>query len=465
METKNYDEIAIEGSLWEILKNYCGIEKREQIVNNYRRFFNYKLHEIFDELNRTKHVHVSKDKTSLKHNIIDEEIKKLKSNGEYEKMLEREDIIEGKKTQFKDEAKIPWSKLLSDDYKVYYHRWSWRNVASIYKINDYRKIKNDKKEHRNKNKNIYIQWVANFFVYQKLPLRIFNLDDHEIEHINQYEDYVYSLKFNKDANKTFEENYIKRFEGVIKSTRQKIYVYDYTDQYPRKENVLEPYYKAHKYLYEKIEEQLKSNNQLQYTRIIALPFGEHLNKGDSVRDLYAKFLECCSVVLFEHITRVLKENLIHETIESVSVPEYLNIEEEDKVVINTGFYLINKPSRIYQFALIDDIVVSEMYRYHITGKCYPDVLFIEQVHDKHPHYIITMKEFLSLFKETKVIGQNFMPFDKIDLLYKIDSEVFNDFGDILDELIERNSRDDTKKDTVSALKNKKSIYNKYKITI
>ncbi len=456
MQRKDYDSIAIkdEKSLWNILTLHCANkQKREAVLAEYKKLLSYEDNELFDELNRTKYKHKQRDKNSKKK--ILEPIKKELNKDNKEQRLK--DILT-------DESKIEWNKYLKDQQVVHYHKWGNRNVATIYNIEEFEKeilqAKETKSFEGRLNKNKYLEWAKNFFIYQKIPLNKFDLNEFEIEYISRYEDYVFSLKYDRSfGSDRFKEEYVNRFINIIENTHKKILIYDYTDKYPRKDKVLEPYYNAHKELYEKIEYQIEHSKKLQYTRVIALPHGDHLSSDHSIRDLYLKFTKVCSKVLFEHICSTLSQQLINDTDNAINISDDESIEEEDKIVIQTGFYVINKCSRIYQFALLDDIVVTELYRFHVTGKCYPDVLFIEQLHEKHPHYLITYKEFRSIFKENKFMGDRNKKFDEIDLLYKIDEEVFLKFGELLEELIDENRK---KKISNMVLNEKVDIFKKYK---
>lgn len=361
----DYDKLALEESLWSIITNACKDTKtRDDIIAHYVKTTKHSPGQIFDDLNRTRTKHKAPCKAS--------------------------DLPVSKQTLMRSYGD-DWVNKLPENFDVRRTRNKTnKSVRDIF----YKTSTAEPQALRNR----YISWVKDLYIYHKIPLSAFDLTSEERKQIDVFNEYVFDLKIENRSkyHEDFVDDYTRAFSKPLELLSDNLFVYDYLEDFKGKHGALKGYYNAHNKLYLEIEGKLdEENSSIQYSRVIALPHGRHLEKTSTKAEVIKQFLKISSISLLTHIARVLHKDLIHPARKAKSKNDF---------VIPTGFFLINRCSRTFQFAILDNYISSEMYRYNLYGLCYPDILFVEKVHEKHRHYEITLHEFKSIFKPNKRIG-------------------------------------------------------------
>lgn len=253
----------------------------------------------------------------------------------------------------------------------------------------------------------YEYWAEQLYLHHNIPLNKFQLSKKAENEIQNIRDYFVDLKMPDTSRKNHYDWYVGKYESffapALSGLEKFILVYDYLEAIEQKEEKLDAYFKAHENLYRDIQLKLKEKPKLHYTRVIALPLRKNLSASESKTALIAEFLKYCTSILFVHICNCISEGLIHKSVPLIRIPKDRDPNKSERSILSveSGFYLVNKCSRAYQFALLDNYIFTEMYRYNINQVCYPDALFTDKVDAEHPHYTLTLLEFGSLFSKKK----------------------------------------------------------------
>lgn len=174
----------------------------------------------------------------------------------------------------------------------------------------------------------------------------------------------------KTSNKIdFDKKYFNALETPLSGMSFNLIVFEYLEQLEYKDPLfLDLYYTVHTRIYGLIEEKLKADTNFKYTRFLSLPIHDQLSRlnntyynAEEYDLLLNAILKLTSVPLLQHICNCMEvyDRRFKET--------------------HTGFFLVAKAPRAYQWGIIDDgkYLVSEYYRYTKDNKCKPDLLFLE----------------------------------------------------------------------------------------
>lgn len=164
------------------------------------------------------------------------------------------------------------------------------------------------------------------------------------------------------------QSYIELLEPYIKGAKR-YWVYQYLGQGQRdldlhSSSVNYIYDEIHRRFFATVENQIEKEVLKEYRRFIAIPYSD---------------LSDLSEVLLGEVT---DENIAAKALIRLSIPHYEHIWKCFSYVElrseYPSFYIINKPTRLYHFGIIDsDTVVSEYYRYKLRGDFVPSLLFID----------------------------------------------------------------------------------------
>lgn len=345
VKLKDFDRVALKGSIWAILREHFPSDKEfMKVLRELMEHMKYReIGELREKLNCTK--------TAYKHPVKHNKLEEFQAKGE------------------------GWEKSLPKGYEYY-------KIDS----KDYVYYTNTTRLHKNKRE--YLLWARLLHRRYQIPLNRFTLTDGEMDSIANKTEYIFDLKFNPknaESGEKMVKEYLRAYEKKVDKIQEKLFVYDYLETYDEKFDILTPYYKAHTTLYKKIEDLLKTSKKILYTRVFALPLRQHISEeGGSRDDVIARFLTACSENVLHHICTCIRDNIMPE------------IDETN--LIKNGFYLINRCTRTYQYAILDQGLSTEYYRYNLSGYVEPDLLFVESSQTNSLHYNINCRAFESLFK-------------------------------------------------------------------
>lgn len=184
---------------------------------------------------------------------------------------------------------------------------------------------------------------------------------------------------NPIEEKQFVKKYVSSMERYIKSTQNRIWVYDYLGIGQGKVNTsktsISHYNKAHAEIFGLIEEQMANQQEMNYLRILVLPISEQEGRSDNrtTEEKTRDAILACSLETYTHICRCL-----------ANYPQ------------RTKFYVTWHPTRMYHYGLIDEnYIVSEYYRYTSGGEFIPNLLFVENATHEHGE---KSKELLGIYE-------------------------------------------------------------------
>lgn len=423
----SYRNVALPGSIWDsLIKVFNNNTKLNDFITKLRVESGIKNNSLlFDDLNRTKTEH----RTSIPHKYV---------------------------AKYEEKYEVGYLKKLAEDLskkRYSFFECTINGKTHFFKTKEYLYKENDELAIRSSNYFRYIHWVKELYVFHNIPLSSFSLSTKEKNRIMGRGTKIIDLKI-KDRSKDaehFYSDYKSSFDTALEKMEEYILIADYLERYKEKHKYLDSYYYVHSELYSIIEEKLRINKSIQYTRVIALPHGA--NKPKEAKwpdDPILEFLTHCSIPLFIHICRCLNEKLIRGN------------KFNDKIL--PGFFVLNRNMTNYQYALIDNFISSEYYRYSIFGACFPDILMLRETTSKDTQYEVYLKGFYSMFKPEKKLTESDEPIPEIDKIISI-----NDI-----KLIERilngiNLPDDNFRMKQHILKeilqNRNVDYNQYKASI
>lgn len=381
MTNKDYDQIALPKSIWSILRRHFQDEQVfKHVFQEIRDYLYYSEPALLrDDLNRTRN--------QYKHIVKAKDLKLFKQKG------------------------AKWLDQLPLGYS--YHEVGQREYLYRIKTSEEKKDEN-KKPKISANLRDYLLLVRHVYEKYHISLEKFELTDEEKKQIQKSVSYVFNLRqqeLSDDKIESFKRDYKDAYESTLNRVQEKIFIYDYLDNFEEKADILNPYMTAYEDVYRGIEEILKAPKRaIRYTRVFALPLRMHLPENSTQDAVIRKFLEQCSVHVLGHIGRCLKNKWI---------PEF-----NKNDLVKNGFYLINRCSRTNQYGVFDQTIWSEFYYYNISGHVKPYLMFIETLPPGNPHYKADMQGMENLFrigKKRRVPGNPNEQFVKeVDQLIAID---------------------------------------------
>lgn len=351
MTIEQCDKIALKGSLWDILRSrFPDNAEFQEAIKELRNHKNYITDDLFDRLNRTR----NQSKTSQKKAV---------------------------RAKFEKKWKFDWRENLPSGHENYIinktdHLYLTRTVE-------------EKKLKKSRHLTSYLECAHELHLRYGIPLKAFKFNKKHREKFNWGSQKTVDLKqhHRKDDRDLFQKKYKDAFARPLQRLSFRAYIYDYLESFDNKHITLNSYYEVHDELYRDIEDRLKISQKLNYCRVIALPLRTELSEKHSPFDLLKIFLLDCSIPLFAHISRCLNDDSIRKTTENPDIPN--------------GFYVINRCTRTYQYAILDYTISSEYYRRNSRGECVPDILFVEPFQDDSTLYDINKNDFESLFGTKK----------------------------------------------------------------
>lgn len=291
---------------------------------------------------------IYKDKNSLKFFTVTHDPKWLKNKKSRIPMIE---ILEEylKEKGMSDEG----IKDLYNKLRLYGH---YRRVDQV--KNDLRETVFTPKGNQYRIAQRRCHFARLLYLAHGIPYEIFGFEEGDLfpvnsTVINHETSKCEFLDIRDQKSEHFNKNYTNLVMPYIENAHG-LKVYDYLGRGHKTipTHDLEKYFQAHIKIFEAIEKKLPG---MPYTRILGLHIKEE--KLDDFDSICAKLVQQCSPELFGHICRCLKRL-------------------KEKI-----FYISDRPSRTYQFAIFDNelkaFIYEEQYRLNNEGNAYPSFLTIQ----------------------------------------------------------------------------------------
>ncbi|MDW3195873.1 MAG: hypothetical protein R8G66_26095 [Cytophagales bacterium] len=264
---------------------------------------------------------------------------------------------------------------------------------------------------------------------------------------------ILSLRdFGNENKETLQQKYEQAILDYLDKLDDSLHVYDYLERhryeledYFDSQISNDAYMKVHKKGYNEIEKKifpldLSGEPKARYKRYLALPFKhEFIPSKKDVESLKFEILSCLSLPLFQHICNCFKQ----APKIGYSYTDY-------------GFYMLNYPTRIYHYALLNrtEHFLLEQYSYDSDGVCKPDILHVGANSKAHQQRIKVYRDDF-----VRLRGKEKPKFDLINVLDNLEKLV-----EKMTSKINNPDRHTTSK-VVEKWKNQRNVYQEMKAYI
>lgn len=209
--------------------------------------------------------------------------------------------------------------------------------------------------------------IRNLYFGFRIPFDIFKIDGKHIipPKFEKLQDIprFYPINFALDTKKAingFKQLYRDLFVSLCFSEITRSYkMYDYLGKghHQIPEKYFENYLMVHEEIFTEIEAALRNNPKMKYSRILAVPFNEKVEREKDNFNINSKMaFDKCSAETFHHLCKCIKE---------------FGLGSRKRIQI----YITCSPPRNYQFGICDnDFLFSEHYRTTEKGKTIPEYI-------------------------------------------------------------------------------------------